>query len=85
MRGRRTSLLLAGVVGAALALAPSASPAAPMHDAASMAPLIPTVMLFVKSLRGLSHTKEEDTPEEDLQLSVQALHRLAVKTMEWAR
>ena len=46
--------------------------------------LMPTVMLFVKSLRGLSHTKDEDTPEEDLELSVRALHRLAVKTMEWA-
>ena len=59
-------------------------PSGPLHDAASMAPLMPTVMLFVKSLRGLSHTKDEDTPEEDLELSVQALHRLAVKTMEWA-
>ena len=59
-------------------------PSGPLHDAASMAPLIPTVMLFVKSLRGLSHTKDEDTPEEDLELSVQALHRLALKTIEWA-
>ena len=38
-----------------------------------MARVIPTVMLFVKSLRGLSHTKEEDTPVEDLELSVRAL------------
>jgi hydantoinase/carbamoylase family amidase len=59
-------------------------PSGPLHDAASMAPLMPTVMLFVKSLKGLSHTKEEDTPEEDLELSVQALHRLAVKTIDWA-
>lgn len=59
-------------------------PSGPLHDAASMAPLMPTVMLFVKSLRGLSHTKEEDTPEEDIELSVQALHRLAVKTIDWA-
>jgi allantoate deiminase len=58
-------------------------PSGPLHDAASMAPLMPTVMLFVKSLRGLSHTKDEDTPEEDLELSVQALHRLAVSTMDW--
>ena len=49
-----------------------------------MAPLIATVMLFVKSLRGLSHTKDEDTPEEDLELSVRALHQLAVKTIDWA-
>jgi hydantoinase/carbamoylase family amidase len=59
-------------------------PSGPLHDAASMAPLMPTVMLFVKSLRGLSHTKDEDTPEEDLELSVRALHRLAVNTMDWA-
>jgi hydantoinase/carbamoylase family amidase len=58
-------------------------PSGPLHDAASMAPHMPTVMLFVKSSRGLSHTKEEDTPEEDLELSVQALHRLAVKTIDW--
>jgi acetylornithine deacetylase/succinyl-diaminopimelate desuccinylase-like protein len=60
-------------------------PSGPLHDAAEMARLMPTVMLFVKSLGGLSHTKDEDTPEEDLELSVRALHSLAVKTMEWAR
>jgi N-carbamoyl-L-amino-acid hydrolase len=60
-------------------------PSGPLHDAAEMARLMPTVMLFVKSLGGLSHTKDEDTPEEDLELSVRALHRLAIKTMEWAR
>ncbi|HEX2728315.1 MAG TPA: Zn-dependent hydrolase [Rubrobacteraceae bacterium] len=59
-------------------------PSGPLHDAAEMARLMPTVMLFVKSLRGLSHTKDEDTPEEDLEMSVQALHRLAVRTMDWA-
>jgi hydantoinase/carbamoylase family amidase len=58
-------------------------PSGPLHDAAEMARLMPTVMLFVKSLKGLSHTKEEDTPEEDLELSVQALHRLAVRTIDW--
>jgi allantoate deiminase len=57
-------------------------PSGPLHDAAEMARLMPTVMLFVKSLRGLSHTKDEDTPEEDLELSVRALHRLTEKTME---
>jgi N-carbamoyl-L-amino-acid hydrolase len=57
-------------------------PSGPLHDAAEMARLMPTVMLFVKSLRGLSHTKDEDTPEEDIELSVRALHRLTEKTME---
>ena len=58
-------------------------PSGPLHDAAEMARLMPTVMLFVKSLRGLSHTKDEDTPEEDIELSVRALHRLTEKTMAW--
>jgi allantoate deiminase len=57
-------------------------PSGPLHDAAEMARLMPTVMLFVKSLRGLSHTKDEDTPEGDIELSVRALHRLTQKTME---
>jgi N-carbamoyl-L-amino-acid hydrolase len=39
-------------------------------------------MLFVQSLRGLSHTKLEDTKEEHLELSVQALDSLASKTLE---
>jgi N-carbamoyl-L-amino-acid hydrolase len=59
-------------------------PSGPLHDAAEMARLMPTVMLFSKSLRGLSHTKEEDTPEEDIELSVQALHQLTLRTIEWA-
>ena len=59
-------------------------PSGPLHDAAEMARLMPTVMLFVKSLRGLSHTKDEDTPEEDIELSVRALHRLTEKTIAWA-
>ena len=59
-------------------------PSGPLHDAAEMARLMPTVMLVVKRLRGLSHTKDEDTPEEDLELSVRALYRLAQKTVGWA-
>jgi len=39
-------------------------------------------MLFVQSLRGLSHTKLEDTKEEHLEVAVQALDRLASKTIE---
>ena len=59
-------------------------PSGPLHDAAEVARAgVPTVMLFVQSLRGLSHTKLEDTKEEHLALSVQALDRLAAKTMEW--
>jgi allantoate deiminase len=59
-------------------------PSGPLHDAAEMARVVPTVMLFVKSLRGLSHTKEEDTPVEDLELSVRALDQLTRRTLQWA-
>jgi N-carbamoyl-L-amino-acid hydrolase len=38
-------------------------------------------MLFVQSLRGLSHTKLEDTKPEHIELAVQALDRLATKTL----
>ena len=58
-------------------------PSGPLHDAAEVARAgVPTVMLFVQSLRGLSHTKLEDTKEEHLELAVQALDRLATKTIE---
>jgi hydantoinase/carbamoylase family amidase len=58
-------------------------PSGPLHDAAEVARAgIPTVMVFVQSLRGLSHTKLEDTKPEHLELAVQALDRLAAKTLE---
>ena len=58
-------------------------PSGPLHDAAEVSRAgIPTVMVFVQSLRGLSHTKLEDTREEHLELSVRALDRLASKTIE---
>ena len=59
-------------------------PSGPLHDAAEMARRIPTVMIFVKSLGGVSHTKAEDTPEADLELSVRALEALARRTLAWA-
>ena len=59
-------------------------PSGPLHDAAEVARAgIPTVMLFVQSLRGLSHTKLEDTKPEHLELSVQALDRLTDKALAW--
>jgi allantoate deiminase len=59
-------------------------PSGPLHDAAEMARRIPTVMLFVKSLGGVSHTKEEDTPDADLERSVRALYELTRRTLAWA-
>ncbi|MGI9659050.1 MAG: hydantoinase/carbamoylase family amidase [Gaiellaceae bacterium] len=60
-------------------------PSGPGHDAIETARAgVPTVMMFVQSLRGLSHAKEEDTLEEHIILSVQALDRLVDKTIAWA-
>jgi N-carbamoyl-L-amino-acid hydrolase len=57
-------------------------PSGPLHDAAEVARSgVPTVMLFVQSLRGLSHTKLEDTKPEHLELSVAALDNLASKAL----
>jgi len=59
-------------------------PSGPLHDAAEVSRAgVPTIMLFVQSLRGLSHAKEEDTKEDHLELSVRALDRLATKTIQW--
>ena len=57
-------------------------PSGPLHDAAEVARAgVPTVMLFVQSQRGLSHTKLEDTKPEHLELAVRALDALATKTI----
>ncbi|TML68960.1 MAG: Zn-dependent hydrolase [Actinobacteria bacterium] len=58
-------------------------PSGPLHDAAEVSRSgVPTVMLFVQSLRGLSHTKLEDTRPEHIELAVQALDVLASKTID---
>jgi hydantoinase/carbamoylase family amidase len=59
-------------------------PSGPLHDAAEVARAgIPTVMLFVQSLQGISHNRIEDTREEHLSLAVRALDHLASATIEW--
>lgn len=59
-------------------------PSGPLHDAAEVARAgIPTVMLFVQSLRGISHNRIEDTEERHLELAVETLDRLASKTIQW--
>ncbi len=61
-------------------------PSGPLHDAVIVAKSgLPTAMMFVQSLRGLSHTKEEDTREEHLRLAVIAFDRLADKTVAWIK
>ena len=59
-------------------------PSGPLHDAAEVARCgIPTVMMFVQSLQGISHNKIEDTREEHLVMAVEAFDRLAAKTAAW--
>jgi hydantoinase/carbamoylase family amidase len=61
-------------------------PSGPLHDAAEVARAgVPTVMMFVQSLHGISHNKIEDTKEEHLELCVKAFDLLAEKTMQWIR
>ena len=61
-------------------------PSGPLHDAAEVARAgVPTVMMFVQSLHGISHNKIEDTKEEHLELCVTAFDKLAEKTIAWLR
>ncbi len=57
-------------------------PSGPLHDAAEMVPYMPTVMMFAYSSNGLSHCKEEDTPEEHLDKTIQAFLKLVDKTVD---
>jgi N-carbamoyl-L-amino-acid hydrolase len=56
-------------------------PSGPLHDSVEMARLMPAVMMFSKSTNGLSHCKEEDTPESDLEVTIDAFQRLVDKTI----
>jgi beta-ureidopropionase / N-carbamoyl-L-amino-acid hydrolase len=59
-------------------------PSGPLHDAAEVAIAgIPTVMMFVQSLNGLSHNAAEDTRREHLEVAVTAFTSLAEKTVAW--
>ena len=61
-------------------------PSGPLHDAAEVCRAgVPTVMLFVQSLHGISHNKIEDTKEEHLLQSVRALDRLTTMTIHQMR
>jgi N-carbamoyl-L-amino-acid hydrolase len=61
-------------------------PSGPLHDAAEVSRAgIPTVMMFVQSLKGISHNKIEDTLEEHLKMAITAFDKLASKTIDWIR
>jgi N-carbamoyl-L-amino-acid hydrolase len=56
-------------------------PSGPLHDAVEMARVMPAVMMFASSSNGLSHCKEEDTPDADLHVTIDAFLRLVDKTV----
>ena len=59
-------------------------PSGPLHDAAEVARAgVPTIMMFVQSLHGISHNKVEDTREEHLEMAITAFDKLAQKTLDW--
>jgi beta-ureidopropionase / N-carbamoyl-L-amino-acid hydrolase len=59
-------------------------PSGPLHDAAEVARIgVPTVMMFVQSLNGLSHNRAEDTSRAHIEQAVTAFHSLAEKTVTW--
>lgn len=59
-------------------------PSGPLHDAAEVSRAgIPTVMMFVQSLKGISHNRIEDTREDHLELALVAFDRLVSKTIKW--
>ena len=54
----------------------------PLHDAAEMAKQVPSIMMFAMSERGLSHTNQENTPDDALETAVRAFLRLVDKVMD---
>lgn len=56
-------------------------PSGPLHDSAEMVPHMPVIMIFAYSARGLSHCKEEDTPIEYLDKTIQATLLLVDKVI----
>ena len=59
-------------------------PSGPLHDAAEVARMgIPSAMMFVQSLAGLSHNAAEDTRREHLEMAIRAFDALAQKATAW--
>jgi hydantoinase/carbamoylase family amidase len=68
-----------GVTGTAYEL-----PSGALHDAASMAPHLPTAMVFSPSIAGISHAPEEDTAEPDLKVAIEAFGDLVERRITTA-
>jgi hydantoinase/carbamoylase family amidase len=53
-----------------------------LHDATPMAGVVPTAMVFCSSTKGISHAREEDTPEDHLRLGVEAFYRTVCRAID---
>jgi N-carbamoyl-L-amino-acid hydrolase len=60
-------------------------PSAAGHDAAVLSYRMPSGMMFVPSLRGISHHWSEDTKEEDIVLGAQVFADAAERILRAAR
>jgi hydantoinase/carbamoylase family amidase len=52
-----------------------------LHDATPMAGVVPTAMVFTSSTNGISHAREEDTPEDHLRLGVEAFYQTVCRVI----
>jgi hydantoinase/carbamoylase family amidase len=52
-----------------------------LHDAAEVARVLPAAMIFCPSAGGISHAKQEDTPESDLAAGIEAFGLLANRVL----
>jgi hydantoinase/carbamoylase family amidase len=52
-----------------------------LHDAAEVARVVPAAMVFCASAGGVSHAKEEDTPEAELAAGIEAFGLLANRVL----
>jgi N-carbamoyl-L-amino-acid hydrolase len=52
-----------------------------LHDAAEVARVLPAAMVFAPSAGGISHAREEDTPEDELAAAIEAFGELANRVL----
>ncbi|MGH2845925.1 MAG: M20/M25/M40 family metallo-hydrolase, partial [Thermoleophilaceae bacterium] len=72
---------LARAAGAEVAGSDRLLPSGALHDAAELARVLPAAMLFTSSSGGVSHAREEDTPEADLAAAIETFGELANRAL----
>jgi N-carbamoyl-L-amino-acid hydrolase len=61
---------------------PASMASGALHDAAEVARVLPAVMMFAPSKRGISHAPEEDTDDADLAVAIEAYATLAAHALD---